>query len=101
MIISTIVLAITGVFGGGRNTGGPSPKDEGVLKKWLHRVANALKRIAGKATEALQAIIGSVIGYILSFLGKTVGLVAEYTWDIFAFVTGLVGVWLMQKVKKS
>ena len=44
MTISTIVLAITGVFRGvGRGTGGPSPKDEGVLKKWLEMLADALK----------------------------------------------------------
>ena len=47
MIISTIALAITGVFGGGRRGGSP-PKDEGALKKWLDRLANAFKRLAGK-----------------------------------------------------
>ena len=31
--ISTIVLAITGVFGAGRGTGGSSPKDAGIWKK--------------------------------------------------------------------
>ena len=30
MTISTIVLAITGALGGGRGTGGPPSKDEGV-----------------------------------------------------------------------
>ena len=39
MTISTIALAITGVFGGGGETGGPPSKNEGVFKKWL----NALK----------------------------------------------------------
>ena len=33
MTISTIALAITGVFGGGGGAGGSPPKDEGVLKK--------------------------------------------------------------------
>ena len=33
MTISTIVLAITGAFGGGRGKGGSPPKDEGILKK--------------------------------------------------------------------
>ena len=70
MTISTIVLAITGVFGGGGGrTGGSPPKDKGSLKKWLDRLANALKRLAGKAVEALLAIMGSVVGAILSFLG--------------------------------
>ena len=33
LTISTIILAITGVFVGGGETGGSPPKDEGVLKK--------------------------------------------------------------------
>ena len=33
MTISTIVPAITGVFGGGGNAGGSPSKDEGALKK--------------------------------------------------------------------
>ena len=95
MTISTIVLAITGVFRG------EGWKDEGVLKKWLQRLANALKELAGKAVEALPAIVGSVVGAILSFLGKTVGFVGEHTWALIVSVAGLVGWWSMQKVKKG
>ena len=51
--ISTIVLAITGVFGAGGGTGGSSPKDAGIWKKRLGRLGNALARLAGKAVEAL------------------------------------------------
>ena len=99
MTISTIVLAITGVFGGRGGGGSASlPKGEGALKKWLNRPADALKRLAGKAVEALPAIVGSVIGAILSFLGKAVGFVAEHTLALIAFVAGLIGVWLMQEV---
>ena len=102
MIVSTIVLVITGVFGGGsRGAGGSTPKDEGILKKWLDRLADAFKRLAGKAVEALPDIVGSVVSAILSFLGKTVGFVAKHTWALIAFVAGLVGLWLMQKVKKG
>ena len=101
MTISTILLTITGVFGGGRGTGGSPPKEEAVLKKWLDGLANALKRLAGKTVEALAAIVGSVVGAILSFLGKTVGFVSEHTWALIVFVARLVGCWLMQKVKKS
>ena len=58
MTISTIVLASTGVFRGvRRETGGSSPKNERVLKKWLDRLADAFKRLAGKAVEALPAIM--------------------------------------------
>ena len=101
MTISTIVLAITGVFGGGGEAGGSPPKDKGVLKKWLDRLASSLKRLAGRAVEALPAIVGSVVGAILNFLGKAVGFVAEYTWALIVFVAGLIGWWLMQKVKKG
>ena len=97
-----IVLAFTGVFGEGcGGTGSSPPKDEGILKKWLGRLANALKRLAGKAVEALPAIVESVVGAILSFFGKTVGFVAVHTWALIVFVAGLVSCWLMQKVKKN
>ena len=98
MTISTIVLAITG---GGRGTGGSPSKDKGTLKKWLDRLVDALKRLAGKAVEALSAITGSVVGAILSFLGKVIGFVAEHTWALIVFVAGLIGSWLMQRVKKD
>ena len=101
MTISTIVLAITGAFGGGGGTGGSTPKHEGILKKWLDRLADVLKRLAGKAVEALPAIVGSVAGAILSFLGKIVGFVADHTCALIVFPVGLIGWWLMQKVKKS
>ena len=68
MTISTIVLTITGVFGRGEGARGSTPKDEGVLKKWLKRLADVLKRLTGKAVEALPTIVGSAVGAILSFL---------------------------------
>ena len=100
--IATIVLAITGVFGGGSGWAGGSPsKDKGTLKKWLDRLADVLKRLAGKAAEALPGIVGAIVDAILSFLGKAVGFVVEHTWALIVFVAGLVGWWLMQKVKKD
>ena len=99
MTIATIVLAITGVFGGIGGTGVTPSKDKGTLKKWLDRLADALKKLAGRAAEALPGIIGSVVGAALSFLGKAVGFVAEHTWAL--FVAGFIGVWLMQKIKKD
>ena len=83
MTISTFALTITGACGGGG--GGSPPKDEGVLNKWLNRLADALKRLAGKVVEALSAIIGSVVGAILSFLGKVDGFVAKHTWALIVF----------------
>ena len=92
MTISAIVLAITGIFEGGSGTGGSSPKDKGALKKWLDRLGDALKRLAGKSVEALPAIVGSAVGAILIFLGKVFGFVAEHIWALIVFVVGLVGV---------
>ena len=78
MIISTIAFAITGAFGGGGGvTGGSPPKDKGALKKWLDRLGDALKRLAGKA----------------------VGFVTEDTWALIVFVAGLIAIWLMQRVQ--
>ena len=50
MAVSTIVLAITDVFGGGGGggggeRGGSPPKDERDENKWLNRLADALKRL--------------------------------------------------------
>ena len=101
MTISTIALAITGALGGGGGGEGSTPKDEGILNKWLNRPADALKRLAGKAVEALPAIVGSVVVTILIFLGKAVGFDAEHTWTLIVFVAELIGVWLIQRAKKG
>ena len=79
MTISTIILGITSVFGGLRGAGGSASKDKRTLKKWLDRLLDALKRLAGKTAETLPTIVGSVVGAILSFFGKAVGFVAEHT----------------------
>ena len=85
----------------GRRGSASPPKDEEVLKKWLNRLADALKRLAGKAVEALPDIMESVVGAILSFLDKAVGFVAEHTWDLIVFAAGLIGVWPIQRGKKD
>ena len=99
--IATIVLFVICDIGKGRGTGSPPPKYKGALKKWLERLADALKRLAGKAVETLPAIVGSFVGAIVSFLGKAVGFVAEHTWALIVFAAEVIGWWLMQKVKKD
>ena len=89
MTFSLIVLAITGVFGGSGGMGGPPSKDKGTLKKWLDRLADALKRLTGETVEALPSIVGDV------------GFVAEHTWTLTVFVAGLIGIWLMQRVNQA
>ena len=101
MTISAIVLAITGVFWGDGGAGGSPPKDEGILKKWLDRLANALKRLAGNTVGTLPAIMRSVVGAILSFLGKAVGFFAEHTSAFIIFVAGLIDIWLIQRVSRK
>ena len=71
------------------------------MKKRLNRLADALKRLLGKAVEALPAIVESVVGTILSFLGKAVGFAAEHTRALIVLVVRLIGFWLMLKVKKD
>ena len=97
MTISTIFLAIAGVFGGGGRGSAAPPKDEG----WLGRLADALKRLEGKAVEILSNIVVSVFGTILSFHGKAFGSVVKHIWTLIVFVAGLISWWLMQKVKKG
>ena len=92
-----MLLQVTCDFGESGGAGSSAPKDEW----WLGRLADALKRLTGKAVEALLAIVEGVVCAILSLLGKAVGFVAEHTWALTVLVVGLIGVWLMQKVKKS
>ena len=82
MTISTIVLAITGVFGGG---GG---RDRSFSTK-RQRGPEKMVRQVSRCTQKV------------SFLGKAVGFVAEHTWALIVFVAGLVGWWLMRKNKKE
>ena len=71
------------------------------MKKWLNRLADAIKRLAGKTVEALLAIVGNAVGAILSFLGKAVGFVAKHTWALIVFAAGLIGLWLLQRISRK
>ena len=71
------------------------------LKKWLNSLADLLKRLAWKAVEAWLAIVGRGFGPIFSVLSKTVGFVDKHTWALITFASGLIEIWLIQKVKKS
>ena len=101
MIISTIVVSLTG-GGGAASSGGPTPKDNNKLVEWfkdkLKRLSNALKRLAGKAVGALPGIIGSIFGAILNFLAKAVGFAAKYVWTFLVFIVGAVATWLYTRL---
>ena len=102
MIISTIVVSLTGGGGAASSGGGPTPKDNNKLVEWfkdkLKRLSNALKRLAGKAVGALPGIIGSIFGAILNFLAKAVGFAAKYVWTFLVFIVGAVATWLYTRL---
>ena len=97
MIISTIVVSLTGGRGAASSAGSP-PKDNNKLIEWfkdkLKNLSNALKRLAGKALAALPGIIGSVFGAILNFLAKAAGFAAQHVWTFLVFIVGAVATWL-------
>ena len=71
------------------------------VKDVLQCLANALKRLAGKAAVALPGIIGSVIGAVLNYLLKAIGFFAKNTWPVIVFITGIIGYWIYDKVAVS
>ena len=80
MIISTIVVSLTG--GGGSGGAASPPKDKNKLveciKGKLKYLSDTFKRLEGKAVAALPGIIGSVFGAVLSFLAKAVTFKATH-----------------------
>ena len=85
MIISTIVVSLTGGSGGTA-----SSKDQKKLVVWfkdkLKHLSDALKCLAGKAVGGLPGIIKSGLGTILNFLGKAAGFAATHAWVFLVFV---------------
>ena len=76
--------------------------DKEVLRKWLNKLADGHKRLAGKTMEILLATVGSFAGNtlrIVRFLGKVVEFFLKYIWLLIVCVAGLIKVWLMQKLK--
>ena len=109
LCISTISLTITDVLGGSPAASG-SPKDKGTLKKWLQKLPDTLKRLAGKTVEILPAIVGNAVGAILSILSKAAEFVAKPARTLVAFLAGLImvdakckkiGMWSHRKSLKT
>lgn len=109
LCISTISLTITDVLGGSPAASG-SPKDKGTLKKWLQKLPDTLKRLAGKTVEILPAIVGNAVGAILSILSKAAEFVAKPARTLVAFPAGLImvdakckkiGMWSNRKSLKT
>ena len=107
--ITAISLTITDVLGGSPAASG-SPKDKGTLKKWLQKLPDTLKRLAGKTVEILPAIVGNAVGAILSILSKAAEFVAKPARTLVAFLAGLImvdakckkiGMWSNRKSLKT
>ena len=82
MVISTLVLAISG----GSAAVVPTPPSKGGLREWvkkyLHALGRVLAKLAAKAGAALPGIIGSVVGWLLNLLSKTAGWLASNLWAL-------------------
>ena len=110
LAISTIVLAIPGVSGGGA-AAPPQPPGPGKggakewIKKQLQSLGRILAKLAGKAAAALPGIIGSIVSWLLSLLGKTAVWLAGNLWAVLLAVGGLLLVaareWLLPKKPKQ
>ena len=100
MIITTIIVSLTGGSSGGRSA---PPKDKNKLVEWfkdkLKRLSNALKRLGGKAIAALPGMMGSIFGAVLNFLAKAVGFAVTYVWDFLILVVGLVATFVYNHLK--
>ena len=83
MLISTIVLAVTGGGGGGGRSTTPSKKGEDSwTKKKLKDLTELLQKLGLKAIDALPGIIGSIVSWLLSTLSKAVGWLANNIWAL-------------------
>ena len=82
MVISTLVLAISG----GSAVVVPTPPSKAGLREWvkkyLHALGRVLAKLAAKAGAALPGIIGSVVGWLLNLLSKTAGWLASNLWAL-------------------
>ena len=89
MVISTLVLAISG----GSAVVVPTPPSKGGLREWvkkyLHALGRVLAKLAAKAGAALPGIIGSVVGWLLNLLSKTAGWLASNLWALMLAVGGI------------
>ena len=96
MIISTLVLTLTGGGSSGMPapTPTPTPPDKGGLREWakkkLQDLGRLLARLAGKAAAALPGIIGSIVSWLLNTLGKTATWLAGNLWVMILAIAGLI-----------
>jgi len=85
-IVSTIVLAVQKIFGGGGPTPAPTPSGRGGVTDWVKKqlktIASWLKALAGKAASALPGIIGGIVSWLLKTAGSVAAWLAENLWAL-------------------
>ena len=86
---------------GGAISGGPPPKDEKGLKKWIRSKLKALASLLGKlgmkAAEALPGIIGGIISWILNRVKDVVGWVSQNLWALVVGIGGLIYTYMVTR----
>ena len=91
MVVSTLVLALTGGSGGIPPPTPPAGK--GGFKEWMKKhlqsLGRALAKLASKAAVTLPGIIGSIVSWLLNLLAKTAGWLAGNVWVVVLAVGGL------------
>lgn len=109
MCISTIVLAIRGMFSGAGASGPspppPPPPPGPGLKEWMKRrmldLGQLLLKLGEKAAAAIPGIIGSIVSWLLGTLGKAAVWAAGHLWVLLVALGGLIlaamQAWLTKK----
>ena len=82
-------------------SGGPPPKDEKSLNKWVRNKLKALASLLGKlgmkAAEALPGIIGGIISWILNRAKDIVGWVSQNLWALVVGIGGLIYTYMVTR----
>ena len=92
---------LPGGRGAAATSGGPPPKDEKGLKKWVRSKLKALGSLLGKlgmkAAEALPGIIGGIICWILNRAKDVVGWVSQNLWALVVGIGGLIYTYMVTR----
>lgn len=96
MLISTIVLAVTGVSGAGAAGGG----SKGFLQKQLKRLGNFLKYLKGKSGAAFPGTLGSIVSFFLRTAARVLEFVGKQLYLAFSGAVALVVIYI-EKTKIS
>ena len=82
-------------------SGGPPPKNEAALKKWIRDKLKALASLLGKlgmkAADALPGIIGGIVSWILNRAKDVVGWVSQNLWALVVGIGGLIYTYMVTR----